>query len=273
MHWLDVASIWRSNLSLDLRRPLRYAKRNHSTFGCCETKRIGFRQKYSLRELVQFFVTGVEQPAIGRVGMTSKRGFGCMVRELIAWTMAGWATTPDCQHLAVSEMCSAPTIGERIQTAYGTAKKSAELEESLSALQGLGKELPSHIDPGIGERRKDSGRTTPLLEQLGKLAKDVKLLGGADQAAREISVTSQVEVDLWDVVNLLLRLEPAMSLINPAHELEPSIPCLRTSPCAPTYFHSGPQKRPFPRPYPTDGLRVIVIGAHSVSIKTVHSSH
>lgn len=48
MHWLDAASIWRSNLSLDLRRPLRYAKRNHSTFGCCETKRIGSRQKYRL---------------------------------------------------------------------------------------------------------------------------------------------------------------------------------------------------------------------------------
>jgi hypothetical protein len=50
MHWLDAASIWRSNLSLDLRRPLRYAKRNHSTFGCCETKRILKRKGNTLVE-------------------------------------------------------------------------------------------------------------------------------------------------------------------------------------------------------------------------------
>ena len=67
MHWLDAASIWRSNLSLDLRRPLRYAKRNHSTFGCCETKRIRFRQSYRLRELVRRPETAVQQRAwIGR---------------------------------------------------------------------------------------------------------------------------------------------------------------------------------------------------------------
>jgi len=142
-----------------------------------------------------------------------------------------------------------PTWSERIQAAYGTAKEPAELAESLSALHGLGKELLSHSDPGISERRKDSGLGAPLLEEIGKLAKDVRSLGGAAQAAREIAATSQSEVDLWDGVNLLL-LERVMSLVNTAHELEPSIPRL-TSIALRSYFHTPPKKRRTPAPGPT----------------------
>ena len=76
MHWLDAASIWRSNLSLDLRRPLRYAKRNHSTFGCCETKRIGSRQKYRGKWFGSCDTNGAASRRVGSGCCTKLYGVG-----------------------------------------------------------------------------------------------------------------------------------------------------------------------------------------------------
>lgn len=76
------------------------------------------------------------------------------------------------------------------------------------------------------------------------------------------------DCDLWDGVNLLL-LERVMSLVNTAHELEPSIP--RLNPIAlRTYFHTAPKTRPTPQP--ADGLSLILIGANPALIKTAYSS-
>ena len=74
---------------------------------------------------------------------------------------------------------SEPTWSERIQAAYGTAKTPAELSQALLDLGTIGKELLASRDVGISERRKDSGLTTTLLDEIAKLAKDVKALGGA----------------------------------------------------------------------------------------------
>ena len=143
---------------------------------------------------------------------------------------------------------SEPTWSERIQAAYGTAKTPAELSQALLDLGTIGKELLASRDVGISERRKDSGLTTTLLDEIAKLAKDVKALGGAAQSAREIAPVSQSDVDLWDGLNLLL-LEQVMSLFNTAHELEPSIPRL-TPLSLRSYFHTSP-KKPSQKPAPT----------------------
>ena len=143
---------------------------------------------------------------------------------------------------------SEPTWSERIHAAYGTAKSPAELSQALLDLGALGKELLGSRDAGISERRKDSGLSSTLLDEIAKLVKDVKALGGAAQSAREIAPISQSDVDLWDGLNLLL-LEQVMSLFNTAHELEPSIPRL-TPISLRSYFHSGPKKAA-PKPAPT----------------------
>jgi hypothetical protein len=39
-----------------------------------------------------------------RVGRTSKRGFGCMLRELIAWIVPGSQTAPDCLPQTVADL-------------------------------------------------------------------------------------------------------------------------------------------------------------------------
>ena len=40
-----------------------------------------------------------------RVGRTSKRGFGCMVRELIAWIVPGSPTAPDYLPQTLCSLC------------------------------------------------------------------------------------------------------------------------------------------------------------------------
>jgi len=146
---------------------------------------------------------------------------------------------------------SEPTWSERIGAAYGTGKEPAELCRALQDLGALGKELLASRDAGITERRRDSGLSSTLLDEITKLAKDVKALGGAALAAREISPVSQSDVDLWDGINLLL-LEQVISLVNTAHELEPSIPRLIPLSLR-SYFFTGPKKsaaKPAPIPAP-----------------------
>jgi hypothetical protein len=107
----------------------------------------------------------------------------------------------------------------------GAAGTLENLPDALDGLVKVGRRMLKKPGPALAQRLAKSRLTAAKLDEIEKLAEDIRTKGDAADAVAGHGEVSQSEVDYWDGINLFL-LGAFIDIFDAGHAIDPTIPRL-----------------------------------------------